>query len=164
MRRSNAPQGQNWITEMTIAQITAKLRYDSDNPELLHRLAEARLERSIELGIQVSVEDADLLHSYTWRESNNGNYIITSIECPAGKGNTGVKKLRYSTTLNRLVMSRILGVPVWDIPTDIHSDHIDESRGKADCRRDNIQPLTAEENSKKARTCRVCGTAYGEAA
>lgn len=148
----------------SLNSLTQRLRKDPDNTALQHALMEARLERSIELGIQVSIEDADLLYSYSWRASNNGGYIITSIECPPGCGNTGVKKMRYSTTLNRLVMSRILGVPVWEIPTDIHSDHIDESRGKADCRRDNIQPLTAEENSKKARTCRVCGTAYGEAA
>ncbi len=107
----------------------------------------ARLERSIALGLNVSPEDADLLYSYTWRLTQKG-YPQTSVDCPHGIGNTsGTRK--YMTSLNRLVLSRMLGCNVWDIPTNIEADHRDEWLGLGNCRRENIQPLTKVANVKK---------------
>ncbi len=141
-----------------ITSLSQKLRHNPDDIATQHRYMEACLERSIEIGLQVSPEDAELLYSYAWKVAKNG-YAYTNLTVPAGFGNAGGNKTKYHCSLHRLVLSRQLGMPVWEIPSDIHADHIYESRGKLDCRRDNIQPLTAAENSRKRFVCEKCGYA-----
>ncbi len=130
----------------SIAQLSHLHRWNPDCVAIEHQLMSARLERSIELGLNVSPEDADLLYSYTW--SLRSGYPQTGIRCPEGKEN-GSSKNQFITSLNRLVLSRMLGCDVWDIPTNIEADHICEDLGLANCRRENIQPLTQTQNLKK---------------
>ncbi len=114
-------------------------------------LKAARLERSYELDIELSAEDADLYFTYTWYVNNSG-YPCTSVDAPAeyatARGN------KFITSLNRLVLSRMLGCEVWEIPTDIEADHIHLDRELTDCRRDNIQPLTADANKRRKKASR----------
>ncbi len=124
----------------SIAQLSARIRRNPDCEALEHQLMSARLERSIELGINVSPEDAELLYSYTWSLSSKG-YPLTNIKLCNGK--------QKSVNLNRLILSRMLGCDVCDIPTNIEADHIYEDLGLANCRRENIQPLTSVQNKKK---------------
>ncbi len=135
---------------LSIRSLTARLRCNPNSVALQHRLMEARLERSIELGLHVSPEDADLLYDYTWTANNSG-YVVTPIKVPAGTGNMGRTKSQFGVTLQRLVLSRMLGCQPWEIPADLDADHINEELGKGNCTRDNIQPLTREQNTKKAQ-------------
>ncbi len=144
---------------LSISALASRLTNDPDNVGLQHRMMEARLERSIELGIQVSVEDAELLYSHTWGTNNSG-YAVTLLKVPKGTGNTGHNKEQFSVPLQRLVLSRMLECQPWDIPADLDADHVDEELGKLNCTRDNIQPLSKMQNAKKARNRSKLNAAY----
>ncbi len=131
----------------SIASLSQRLRCNPGCEALEHQLMSARLERSIELGLNVSPEDAVLLYSYTWKLDKG--YPMTQVPCPKGLGTAGPNKEQFRTSLNRLVLSRMLGCDVWDIPRNIEADHICEELGLANCRRENIQPLTQTQNLKK---------------
>ena len=130
----------------SIHSLAMKLHSNPTDDALQHKLMAARFERSMELGLEVSLEDVEILFNHTWTVTSTG-YAQTGVPAPAEYANCGNTK--YLTTLNRLVLSRMLECDVWDIPSNIHADHIDESLGLANCRRENIQPLTATENQKK---------------
>ncbi len=133
----------------SIASISARLRANPDCEALEHQLMSARFERSLSHNLEVSPEDAELLFRYTWSVTKTG-YAQTGVDAPAEHAN--INGTKFLTTLNRLVLARMLGCEVWEIPSNIHADHIDEELGLANCRRENIQPLTATQNQKKKAT------------
>ena len=134
---------------LSIQSLTLRLFHDPDNVGLQHRLMEARLERSMELGLIVSPEDAEVLYSYTWSLKANG-YPQANMDAPA-EFCTAAAGTKYCTTLNRLVLARMLGCQPWEISNGIHADHINEDLGVLNCTRDNIQALSISDNIKKGK-------------
>ena len=142
---------------MNISSLVRKLFHNPNDTKLQAQLAQARLSRSVELNLIVDDEDRDLLSSYTW-SLQKSNHVQTNVfigwgHPMANSGQIGPdgKKGHYKTTLHVMVEARKQGCQPWDLK-GLHVDHIIEgSKGKLDCRRDNLQALNPKQHSQKTQ-------------
>ena len=117
-----------------LASLAAKARHNPDCEVLEQRLAEARLNRSEELGLIVSPEDAEVLSSYTWSPITGG-YAHTRINDKC-------------VQLQRLVHSRMTGRSLDSYSRTDHVRHV-ERNNVLDCRRENLHTETGAKANQR---------------
>ena len=118
----------------SIGSLATKLQHNPDDVAAQRRLMAARLDRSIELGLIVSPEDADLLYSYTW-SLKAGEYAQTGIN---GK----------FVGLHKLVHSRMTGRSLDSYSSSDHVRHVERGNG-LDCRRENLHVETGAKANQR---------------
>ena len=108
----------------SLKQLAQSARQNPDCTERASELRTARLERSRQLGIVVSLPDADVLYAYTWTLSDRG-YAKARVN---GK----------SVQLHVLIHSRMTGKDIMTYSGQKDAVRHISNLNKLDCRRDNL--------------------------
>jgi hypothetical protein len=126
-----------------LASIALSLRWNPDQPDLIERQRELRLQRSQELGLIVSPEDEDVLSSYTWTAS--------------GKGSPNALIGTHKKGLNVLIHSRMTGRSLDSYARNEAVRHVCNSNPN-DCRRENIHLIASHKLNNRELNKRLHGS------
>ena len=121
----------------SISSLAAQLNANPDCVAAQHRLMEARMNRSIELDLTVSPEDAELLYQHTWGLTRG--YAQAWVE---------VNGKMLSIGLHKMVHSRMTGRELSSYARRDHVRHI-SNENKLDCRRENIHAATGATRNQR---------------